>query len=62
MKIEPPTNNELDLIKQNQVLISAIQMNIQSANFFNKINKKKISAFGFEFIKDIQGNCLLYEV
>ncbi len=55
LKIEPPTNNELDLIKQNQVLISAIQMNIQSANFFNKINKKKISAFGFEFIKDIQG-------
>ena len=55
LKIEPPTNNELDLIKQKQVLISAIQMNIQSANFFNKINNKKISAFGFEFIKDIQG-------
>ena len=55
LKIEPPTNNELDLMKQNQVLISAIQMNIQSANFFSKINKKKISAFGFEFIKDIQG-------
>tara|TARA_B100000900_G_scaffold128017_1_gene108157 strand:- start:623 stop:1822 length:1200 start_codon:yes stop_codon:yes gene_type:complete len=55
LKIEPPTNIELDLIKQNQVLISAIQMNIQSADFFKKINKKKISAFGFEFIKDIQG-------
>ena len=40
---------------QNQVLISAIQMNIQSAEFFNKINKKNITAFGFEFIKDNQG-------
>lgn len=55
LKIEPPTNKELDLMGQNQVLISAIQMSIQSTDFFKKINKKKISAFGFEFIKDIQG-------
>ena len=55
LKIEPPTNKELDLMGQNQILISAIQMNIQSAEFFNKINKKNITAFGFEFIKDNQG-------
>ena len=55
LKIEPPTNKELDLMSQNQILISAIQMNIQSVEFFNKINKKNITAFGFEFIKDNQG-------
>ena len=55
LKIEPPTKSELDLIQSGQVLISAVQMSTQSSDYFTTLNKKKIAAFGFEFIKDEQG-------
>ena len=37
-----------------QVLISAVLMSTQSKEYFQTLNKKKISAFGFEFIRDSQ--------
>ena len=55
LKIEPPTKSELDLIQSGQVLISAVQMSTQSSDYFTTLNKKKIAAFGFEFIKDELG-------
>ena len=54
LKIEPPTEEELNMMHDSQILISAVQMSTQSSKYFKKINKKKISAFGFEFIKDSQ--------
>lgn len=54
LKIEPPTKSELDMMQNSQVLISAIQMSTQSPEYFMTLNKKNISAFGFEFIKDKQ--------
>ena len=39
----------------NQVLISAVQLNTQSNEFFKILNKKNITALGFEFIRDGQG-------
>ena len=54
LKIEPPTNSELNMMQSGQVLISAVQMSTQSSDYFQTLNKKKISAFGFEFIKDSQ--------
>ena len=39
----------------NQVLISAVQLNTQSNEFFKILNKKNITALGFEFIRDCQG-------
>ena len=55
LKIEPPTKSELEMMQSSQVLISAVQMSTQSSNYFKMLNKKKIAAFGFEFIKDNQG-------
>ena len=55
LKIEPPTQAELDLMKTNQVLISAVQLSTQSKDFFLKLINKKVFAFGFEFIKDKHG-------
>ena len=52
VKIEPPTNKEISLMHNNQKLISAVQINTQSKEFFNKLNKKNITSFGYEFIKD----------
>ena len=54
LKIEPPTKSELELMHKGQELISAVQMSTQSAEYFKTINKKNITAFGFEFIKDNQ--------
>jgi alanine dehydrogenase len=54
LKIEPPTKKELGIMHSGQVLISAVQMSTQSSNYFEMLNKKNISAFGFEFIKDNQ--------
>lgn len=54
LKIEPPTKSELELMHKGQELISAVQMSTQSAEYFNTLNKKNITAFGFEFIKDSQ--------
>ena len=52
VKIEPPTSKEISLMHNNQKLISAVQINTQSKDFFNKLNKKNITSFGYEFIKD----------
>lgn len=54
LKIEPPTKAELALMNSGQQLISAVQLNIQQKAYFNTLNKKNITAFGFEFIKDKQ--------
>ena len=55
LKIEPPTKLELEMMHVGQGLMSAVQMSTQSLNYFKILNKKKISSFGFEFIKDNQG-------
>jgi alanine dehydrogenase len=54
LKIEPPTKSELNIMQNGQVLISAVQMSTQSSKYFTELNKKRIAAFGFEFIKDSQ--------
>ena len=54
LKIEPPTKTELELMNNGQQLISAVQTNTQVKAYFNTLNKKKITAFGFEFIQDQQ--------
>lgn len=54
LKIEPPTKEELTLIQRGHELISAVQMSTQTADYFKTLNKKNITAFGFEFIKDRQ--------
>ncbi|MEQ8324156.1 MAG: alanine dehydrogenase [Vicingaceae bacterium] len=52
LKVEPPTLEELDLMQQNQTLISALQLPIQPKNFLEKLIKKKVTAIAYDFIKD----------
>ena len=52
LKVEPPTEEQLILIKPNTVLISALQIKMQSLAYFETLTKKKITALAFEFIKD----------
>lgn len=55
LKIEPPTDKELDLMSLGHNLISAVQMSTQKSSYFNTLKKKCITSFGFEFIKDTHG-------
>lgn len=52
LKVEPPTLEELGLMKSKTVLISALQLKTKEASYFKALTKKKITALAFEFIKD----------
>lgn len=52
LKVEPPTLQELELIKPKTVLISALQLKTRQQSYFDALSKKKITALAFEFIKD----------
>lgn len=52
LKVEPPTLEELELIKPKTVLISALQLKTRQKSYFDALSKKKITALAFEFIKD----------
>src|SRR5699024_5376826 len=52
LKVEPPTLSELDLIAPNTVLISALQLKARNKQYFKILEKKKITALAFEFIRD----------
>ncbi|MGB0887479.1 MAG: alanine dehydrogenase [Vicingaceae bacterium] len=55
LKVEPPTLQEIDLMQQGQLLISALQLPIQPKNFIKKLMVKKITAIAFDYIKDPEG-------
>ena len=52
LKVEPPTLEELEMIKPKTVLISALQLKTREHAYFDVLSRKKITALGFEFIKD----------
>ncbi|MDT0554888.1 alanine dehydrogenase [Patiriisocius hiemis] len=52
LKVEPPTLEELELIKPKSVLLSALQLKTRQKEYFKILAKKKITALAFEFIKD----------
>lgn len=55
LKVEPPTLEEIDLMQQGQLLISALQLPIQPKNFLKKLISKKVTAIAFDYIKDPEG-------
>lgn len=55
LKVEPPTLSEIELMNPQSILISAIQIKTRKVEYFEALNKKKITALAFEFIKDNDG-------
>ncbi len=55
LKVEPPTLKEIELIKPNTILLSALQLKMQDKSYFEALIQRKITALGFEFIKDSEG-------
>ena len=56
LKIEPPSTEELEYINPQTILISALQIKTQCKEYFQKLAEKRITALGFEFIKDDDGS------
>ncbi|BAO56239.1 alanine dehydrogenase [Nonlabens marinus] len=56
LKVAPPSDEEIALIKPQTVLISALQLKTRDKSYFEKLAAKKITALAFEFIQDDDGN------
>ena len=56
LKVEPPSISELEMMNPQTILISALQIKTQSKSYFQKLASKRITALGFEFIKDDDGS------
>ena len=52
LKVSPLTDAEIDLLTPNAFLLSTVQINTQKKSYFEKLSAKKVTAIGFEFIKD----------
>lgn len=52
LKINPPTLEEIDFLKPNTYLVSALQINLRNPEYFKKLAEKKVNAIAFEFIMD----------
>lgn len=55
LKVEPPTLDEIKLINPQTILISALQLKTQNKTYFEALAKKRMTAIGFEFIRDEDG-------
>src|SRR5690606_25911063 len=56
LKIEPPTLEEIGKMNENTLLISAVQLKTQDKSYLEALHKKKITALGFEYIKEPDGS------
>lgn len=55
IKVEPPTEEEINLMRPGACLISAIQLGKQNADFIHALNKKRITAVSYEHLEDKVG-------
>lgn len=55
LKVEPASLSEIEMMNQNAIIISAIQIKTQKKDYFEALAKKKITALAFEYIKDEDG-------
>ncbi|MEL7832537.1 alanine dehydrogenase [Fodinibius sp. Rm-B-1B1-1] len=51
VKVAPPSKSELELLEQDQTLLSALHLGNATEEFIDLLIQKNITAIGFEFIK-----------
>ena len=54
-KVGPPSEDEIDMMKGNQTLVSALQIATQAKVILQKLMTKKITAIAWDFIRDEEG-------
>jgi alanine dehydrogenase len=57
IKIAPPTEEEIAMMKMGQILFSALQMSTIRVEYLHALMKKNITALSFEYLRD-EGNVL----
>ena len=55
LKVEPPTQEEIQLFRPGQTLISALLIANQDIDYIRKLMEKKVTALAYEFIEDKVG-------
>jgi alanine dehydrogenase len=55
LKVAPPSQTEIDYMRANQTLISALQFGSLTPEFITALTRKKVNAISFELIKDPSG-------
>ena len=55
LKVEPPTEEEMDYLKPGTTLISALQIGNRKSSFIDDLNRKKVMGIAFELIEDKVG-------
>jgi alanine dehydrogenase len=55
LKVEPPTQEEIEYLKPGKTLISALQAAKLTQDYIESLNRRKITALAFEFIQDKVG-------
>lgn len=56
LKVHPPTEAEIALMKPKTTLISALQLKVQNKRYFELLMKKKITALAFDYMEDEDGH------
>jgi alanine dehydrogenase len=55
LKVAPPSLEEINMMQQNQTLISTLQLTVQPENFLKQLIAKKVTCIAYEWIKDDEG-------
>jgi alanine dehydrogenase len=55
LKVSPPTEEEIEMMKPRQILLSAVQISTQYGNIIRKLSAKKVTAISFNYLKDENG-------
>lgn len=55
LKVAPPTEEEIEMLKFNQTLVSPLHLPAMSKEYLLKLMQKKVTALAFEYIKDDAG-------
>jgi len=56
LKVAPPTDEEIELMKEKQVILSALHLSNREAGYFKGLIRKKITAIAHENIQDQFGS------
>ena len=56
LKVSPPNNKEISLMKHKQILFSALQLTVQPKDALKKLMSKKITAIAWDYIEDENGS------
>jgi alanine dehydrogenase len=52
LKVEPLSDEEMEFLKPKQILISAMQLNVQPKNYIKNLMAKKVSAIAWDYVAD----------